>query len=225
MLTSSMVECTILENQKTKDVDTSLIGKLSGLLVFASVIPYALRVYQRKITPNITGWSVLTVVGLVLLVNYYESGAKENVWPAVAIFINALLVTVLAFYHGTIERPDWFDIGCIVLSVIALGLWLLFTKTPISIPHASTLALCVSIFADIVGTIPIFRAAITHPEKDRPFMWLLSALGYGIVVFAITDHTFANYVVPVYMFFALLAIAYPLIVYRIKRRLPAREWI
>ncbi|MEK7209134.1 MAG: hypothetical protein AAB677_02655, partial [Patescibacteria group bacterium] len=77
------------------------IGLTSGLLVVASVIPYSIRTYQGKVQPNLTSWSLWTLIGLALLLTYKSSGAEANVWPAVFGFTNPLLITIIVLRrHG-----------------------------------------------------------------------------------------------------------------------------
>ncbi len=71
-------------------MDTKLIGEISGGLVIISIIPYALRVYQKKIKTIPTTWFLWSVIGLALLLTYKSSGANESMWPAVFGFTNPL---------------------------------------------------------------------------------------------------------------------------------------
>ena len=106
-------------------MSAEIIGLISGLLVIISAIPYVIRIYQGKIQPNLTSWSLWSFIGLALLLTYKSSGAQANIWPAVFGFISPVLITALVLrQHGGWAKPNKIEIACIVFSLLSLGLWL-----------------------------------------------------------------------------------------------------
>ena len=198
------------------------IGLASGLLVIASAIPYGIRTYQGKVQPNLTSWSLWTFISLALLLTYQSSGAEANVWPAVSGFIHPLLITILILrQQGGWTKPNRVEIACLVFDLSSLILWLGVRESR----ELSQYALYLAIIADACAAIPTLVFVWTQPNGDRPFAWCLFAVGYGLAIFAITEHTLANYVLPFYMFFAALSISLPLILYRLKHRISLVEWV
>lgn len=203
-------------------MDTATIGMISGLLVVLSIIPYALRTYQGKIKPNLTSWSLWTLLGLALLLTYKSSGAESNIWPAVFGFTNPMLITLIVLKrHGRLAKMEPVEIVCLILGLISLVIWLLVYDRR----ELAQFALYVAIFADMCAAIPTIHFVWTEPDGDRPFAWCFFAVGYGLTIFAIKEHTFSNYILPLYMFFAGFAVAAPLIIYRWKNKVPLKEWI
>lgn len=201
---------------------TETIGLLSGLLVIISVIPYSIRTCQGKIQPNLTSWSLWTLIGLVLLLTYKSSGAEANVWPAVFGFTNPLLITILVLRrHGAWTKPNRIEIACFVFGLMSLGLWVGVHESK----ELSQYALYLAIIADLFAAIPTIVFVWTQPNGDRPFAWAFFAVGYGLAIFAITEHTFANYVLPLYMFFGALSITFPLALSRWRQKAPLSEWV
>ncbi len=198
------------------------IGLTAGVLVMISVIPYSIRTYQGKIQPNLTSWSLWTLIALVLLLTYKSSGAEANVWPAVFGFTNPLLITTLVLRRrGEWTKPNRVEVACLVFSLLSLGLWLGVRERKELVQYALYLA----IIADACAAIPTIVFVWTQPNGDRPFAWALFAVGYGLAIFAITEHTFANYVLPLFMFFGSLSIAFPLARYRWRQKAPLSEWV
>jgi hypothetical protein len=76
-------------------MNAEIIGWISGFLVMINVVPYGIRVFQGKIHPNLTSWSLWTIIGLALLLAYKSSGAKANFYPAIFGFTNPFLITLL----------------------------------------------------------------------------------------------------------------------------------
>ena len=198
------------------------IGMVSGLLLIISIIPYSIRTYQGKIRPNLTSWSLWTLVGLVILLTYKSSGAEANVWPAVFGFTNPILITLLILRkQREWTKPEPIEIACLVFGLTSLGLWCVVRQNKDLSPYALYLAMV----ADLCAAIPTFAFVWSKPNGDRPFAWCLFAVGYGLAIFAITEHTFANYVLPAYMFVGALSLAFPLVQYRWKKKIPLSEWI
>lgn len=187
-----------------------------------SVIPYAIRTYEGKVHPNLTSWSLWALIGLALLLTYKSSGAGSNVWPAVFGFTNPLLITLLVLKkHGRWTKMNRVEIVCLILGLISLGIWVAVHDKQ----GLAQFALYVATGADVCAAIPTIVFVWTQPHGDRPFAWCFFAVGYGLAIFAVTEHTFANYVLPLYMFFGALSVALPLALYRWKKRIPLSEWI
>jgi len=202
-------------------MSAELFGMLSGGLVVISIIPYSIRTYQGKIHPNLTSWSLWTVIGLALLLTYKSSGAEANVWPAMFGFTNPLLVTILAARRmGEWAKLNKVEVACMVFGLMALVLWLIVHQDRGLVQYALYLA----IIADACAAIPTIVFVWTQPDGDRPFAWGLFAVGYGLAFFAITEHTFANYVLPAYMTVGSFSVTVPLALYRMRQKVPLREW-
>lgn len=198
-----------------------LIGLVSGILVIVSIIPYALRTYQGKIHPNLTSFALWSLIGLAILLTYKSSGAKANVWPAVFSFTNPILITFLVIrQRGRLTRFGTLEIICLVIGLISLGLWVIARGNV----ELSRYALYFAISADACAGIPTAAFVWKHPDRDRPFAWVLFAIGYALAFFSIAERTFANYILPAYMCSGSLCIAAPLILYRWKKKIPLSEW-
>lgn len=199
-----------------------LMGSISGALVVLSAVPYSVRVYQGKIKPHIISWGLWTLIGFSLLLTYKSSGAGANVWPAVFGFTNPLLVMILVIWRkGTGGKLSRLDALCLFLGLVALVMWW-FMRADQSLAQY---ALYVSIIADACAAIPTFAAYYADPTQDRPFAWLIFAVGYGLAVFAVPEPTLANYILPIYMFLGASLIAVPLVLYRARNRVSLGEWI
>ncbi len=203
-------------------MNAETIGLISGVLVVISVIPYSIRTFQGKIHPNLTSWSLWTLLGFVLLLTYKSSGAEANVWPAVFGFTNPFLITILVVWRrGNWGKLNRIEIVCLVFGLLSLVLWCIVHEHK----ELAQYALYLAIVADACAAIPTIVFVWTQPNGDRPFAWAFFAVGYGLVIFAITEQTFANYVLPLYMFLGSLSITFPLARYRWRQKAPLSEWI
>jgi len=203
-------------------MNPEFFGLISGGLVFLSVIPYAIRTHQGLIEPNITTWSLWTIIGLSILFTYKSSGAEANVWPAVFGFTNPLLIALLACKHrGEWTKPNNVDKTCIVIGLVSLVIWAITRQEQ----DLVRFALYMAIVADAVAAVPTINLVWQKPESDRPFAWGLFAIGYGLSMLAITEHTFANWALPLYMFFGAGSVAVVLARHRVKTNAPWKEWV
>ena len=203
-------------------MNPEFFGLISGGLVILSVIPYAIRTHQGLIKPNITSWSLWAVIGLSILLTYKSSGAEANVWPAVFGFTNPLLIALLACKHRSEwTKPNDVDKTCLIISLVSLGTWAITRQEQDLVQFA----LYMAIVADAVAAIPTINLVWQKPESDRPFAWSLYAIGYGLSMLAITEHTFANWVLPLYMFFGGGSVAIMLAIHRVKIKAPWKEWV
>lgn len=200
---------------------TELVGILSGVLVFASVLPYSLRVFQKKIKPVLVSWGIWSVLGLAILLTFKSSGAEDNVWPAVFGFSNPLLVTILAFWRGDRRKPNHLEYTCLALGLSAIAMWVFIQHEQWLVQYA----LFVAITADALAVIPTIVYLLKNPMDDRPLMWMLFSVGYGLSLFASKELTLADLILPTYMLCGGMCVAIPLLIYRVRRNIPVWDWL
>jgi hypothetical protein len=118
-------------------------------------------------------------------------------------------------------KPKRVDIACLVFGLLSLAIWLITRQNK----ELSQYALYLAIIADIFASIPTILFVWEDPTRDRPFAWGVFAIGYGLAIFAITEHTFANYALPIYMFLGASSVTSILAFHRLKQKIPIREWV
>lgn len=201
---------------------SEMFGWLSASIVGLGALPYLWRVWEKKITPNITSWSLWSIIGGLVLLTYDSAGAKANVWPAMFGFINPVVITLAAIKQKSVwEKLTRIEYLCIALCVTTLIVWWFVRSNA----ETAQYALYLAIIADGCAVVPTIFYYWRDPGADRPTWWLVYGVGYGIAVFAITDHTFANYVLPIYMLLGATIVFTILSAYRIKNRAPIKEWV
>lgn len=197
------------------------IALISATIVALSGVPYLVRVYQVKIKPVPTTWLLWSIIGLALCLAYKSSGAKDNLFPAIVGFVSPTLVLVVSAWKGKWAKMELHEAICLVMGPLALEAWWFVRNDP----ELAVWSLCLAIASDMCAAIPTFIFFWRHPEEDRPFAWFFFSVGYFVVIFAVPEKTFANYVLPVYMSIGAMTAALLLIVPRVKRGVPLREWI
>ena len=199
----------------------SVFGWLGAALVVISAVPYTIRAWQRKIEPNPISWGLWTVIGFALLVTYISAGATESAWVYVFGFTNPLIISVIVFVRSRKREPlGLHDYIALVMGLAALALWL-FVRSDESM---SGWALVLAIAADACAVLPTLAYLRRDPMCDRPFAWSLFALGNFVNLFAIRDGDITEYILPIYMVIGGLLITAPMILYRLKHRVPLKHW-
>jgi hypothetical protein len=197
------------------------IGAWSGGMVFLSVIPYAIRTYERKIQPVPTTWSLWSLIGLAVLLTYRSSGAEANAWPAVFGFVNPSVIVILSVWRrGEWKRPTLSERFCFFFGLLSLAMWIFMRQDR----NLAQYALYVAIAADLCAALPTLIFVWREPDRDRPLAWVIFALGYFLAIFAIPADTLANWIVPLYMTLVALSVAFPLALYRLRLRVPLKDW-
>jgi len=203
-------------------LDKELIGITAGVIVLITLIPYVWRVHSGKIEPNLTSWFLWTIIALALLVTYYGSGARENVWMAVVGLTNPLFVTILvAIKHPSKIRMNRLEKICLSVGITSLVLWFIFRNQESLVQYALYMAL----IADGCAAVPTAVCYWRDPKLDRLFAWGVFCMASALNIFAIPEQTFANYAYPVYMVIGSGFITLPLVIYRVKKKVPLKEWI
>lgn len=197
-------------------------GILSAVIVLASYPVYIFRIWQRKITPNIASWAIFVIMSVALaLSSFASSGFNANSWVTIGPLLGCSCVLISALIRSKEKSMTKFDIVCLILGVSSIILWYFTRQTKEFVQYA----LYLGIFTDFIGLLPTSVFLTKNPDKDRPGMWIIFAIGYFLSMFAITEHTFANWSLPVFMTIAPALGWFPLVRYRIKNKIPLKEWI
>jgi hypothetical protein len=196
-------------------------GVVSALVVLASYPIYGIRVWQRKIVPNISSWIIFTIIAVALFLTYRSSGAKENGWTTLGPLVGTTSILIIALSRSKERKMVRTDRVCLIIGSLTIVAWFLTKQDRNLVQYA----LYLGIMADFIGIVPSAIFLKKHPEKDRPAMWMIFSFGYFLSMFAITEHTFANWSLPVFMTFAPALVWVSLVKYRIKNKIPVKEWI
>jgi len=199
----------------------TVFGILSAIIVFLSYPVYVYRIWQRKIIPNIASWSIFVIISVAIFLSYASSGAKENALTTYGPMIGCGIIFLVSLLRSKEKTINKLDILCIFFGCTSILTWY-FTKDA---KQTAQFALYLALLADFIGIIPSIIFLNKHPEKDRPAMWIIFSLGYFLTIFAIKDHTVSNWVLPIFMVIIPSFCWIPLIRYRIKNKIPIKEWV
>jgi hypothetical protein len=192
-----------------------MIGYFSLILVLFAGLIHAKRVWSGVIRVHPVSMIIWSLTGIALLVSYKTMNTNyefyvtigNTIFPVVNLFISMR-------YKVRLELSRW-DYATAFFGIVSIVTWYFVRQSHELSAYANYIAL----FADMCAIVPTFRMVKVNPMIEKPLPWILFGIGFGINVFIITDKSFANYVLPVYMFFAANSIAVIQIIHRQKNNI------
>lgn len=168
-----------------------VFGGIAGILSFIAFIPYIVGIIKYGTRPNRASWIIWLVLGFILAVSYYSSGAQNTMWVPVSYVIGPLIVIILALKKG---EGGWnkFDKMCLAGALMALIGWRIF--------NVPLVALVVSLLIHLAGSLSTIKKSYLKPYSESLLAWIFFSFGHLFNIFAIEQFKFAIIVYPVYMF-------------------------
>lgn len=167
------------------------IGVGAGIVSFFGFVPYIWTMCKGRTRPSRASWFSWSIVGLMLLLSYYYSGAGETIFVPIGYFLGPFIVFLFAIKLGE-GGLNIFDASCITIAIASFVVWII-SKSPI-------LALKLGLFAHFIGALPTIRKSYYEPRKENRFAWLIFEIGNAINIIAIKEITFAKTIYLFYMF-------------------------
>jgi hypothetical protein len=188
----------------------------------AAAFPYLAGVWRGEFQPNLNGWVLWTLIGLVMLLSYRSAGAEENILVGVVAFTNPLAVTVLVLWkRGGWATPDALEMASAFVCVSALMIWGLKHRDQ----RYAKLTLVMSIIADIGAAIPTLRVAWYTPLNEQPIPWGMYCVAMVFAFLAITKKTWDQYALPAYGLALGISMTLPTVIYRLLHHIPFFQWL
>lgn len=193
----------------------SIVGFTAGCLSFVAYLKYIHSTLYGSTRPNKATWSILTLVGILILVSYYQGGARDTIWVPIAYVIGPLIITIVSFKKG---ESGWskFDIWCLIGSIISMVIWFI-TSSPLW-------ALLINIFIDFLGLLPTIRKSYLEPGTEDRSAWVLESVSGVLNVVAIKAWVFSIYIYPVYLALVNGSIAI-LLVYGMYKKIKSKDYL
>lgn len=203
-------------------MDTSIIMSIVAQL-FASIagVLYLVRTFQGINKPNIVSWSIWALIGWTLLLVTVTNPRAEVVakFFSAILAISPTLIAIVALKKGTIQSVGWEDRIAASVAIIAIVIWFIMKDNPGLTP------IIIAIVADVCALIPTLQFVHRAPAEDRPVAWLAFSFGSMLTFLSLENWNPESYLLPCYMMIGSFAVAYPLVIYRIHKKIPWRDWI
>ncbi len=161
-----------------------------GSLLAAFVYIRSMLVGNTK--PNRVSWLMWAIAPLIATAAALSNGVGWAVLPVFMAGFSPFLIFAASFYT---KKAYWklstFDYVCGALSGLALIMWWL-TKEP-------NIAIVFAIASDALAAVPTLTKALTNPETESVWPFLIGVFGAASSLAVATLWTFSEYAFPIYL--------------------------
>jgi len=169
-----------------------LLAIIGASLGFAAGITYASAVWRGRAFPNRVTWSLWTAIPLIIFGASITKGAGLQSLFSLAAGLGpaAVVLVILMRRNESYWRISWLDVCCCILSLLALGLWI--------ITRDGNYAIGLSLVADLSAAFPTIVKAYKEPSSESAIAFVLFMAGAIMVLLATKHWTTANTAFPLY---------------------------
>lgn len=187
----------------------TILGALAGVVAFGAYVRYFVSIVRGESKPNRTTWWIWAIMGAILALSYYFTGARNTMWAATAEFLGPFTVAVLSLRYGEGGLKDKRDLTCMVGAVLSIVLWIL-TDDPL-------IALVSGLLVDTFAIVPTIVKSYLRSEDEDFGAWFGTWVSDGMNMFAVESLRFGILVYPIYMFVSTSIVVAILFVKRLSR--------
>ncbi|GAB4523919.1 MAG: hypothetical protein Tsb0014_01950 [Pleurocapsa sp.] len=168
------------------------VGIYAGIVGLLGFLPYIITTLQGKTKPNRASWWIWGILGVILGITYYYSGATTTIWVPICYAICQLITAVLSLKYG---EGGWtrLDKICLAGSGISLILWWVF--------NSPTIALLFTLIIDLLGALPTVIKSYSEPEQESCFSWTIFLIANTLNLIALEEWSIALAAYPFYLFY------------------------
>ncbi len=198
---------------------THALGLLAQFILAVSILPYSISIFRGTVKPNRISWFIWSVIGLAFWLVTPPTADEVTKMLTVIFMVNPAIIFILTLFKGEYLRPDRLEIFSLVIGLIAIAVWYLLRES------SGILPISIAIFADFCALLPTIRFVFDAPDEEKPLAWIFFFLGSFIALFGIDDYHLESLLLPLYMTIGASFVVFPLVRYRIQKRIPLKEWI
>jgi len=172
-------------------INGEVLGIIAGVLSFIAYFPYIYSIFKGKTKPSRSSWWIWSFVGLLILLSYYEVGARNTIWIPLVFFICPLIIAILSIWFGEGKKLNKLDKICILGVLISLIPWFVFKSAHVT--------LFINIFIDFLGFLPTFQKTYQNTESEDGTTWILFFVASILNIIALENYGFSIMLYPAYM--------------------------
>lgn len=165
---------------------------LSTAIALAGSLRYAYLTVRGRSTPNLVTWTLWAAAPLIAFFAQLDAGVGLPALTTLSAGVGPLIVLAASFIgrHRRV-RLTAFDVGCGVISVIALVVW--------AGAGQAEFAVVLAVAADAAAALPTVRKAWRDPASENAFFYGLVGTGGVITLLTISDGAPASWAFAAYI--------------------------
>jgi len=196
-----------------------ILGFVAQFILAISIVPYVISIFRGTVKPNSISWFIWSLIGFAFWLITPPSADEVTKMLTVIFMLNPTLIFLLTLFRGENTKPDSLEIFSLVIGLSSILAWFFLKNT------AGALPISIAILADFCALIPTLRFVFKSPQEEKPLAWIFFFLGSFIAVVAIEEHNIESLLLPIYMTIAAFLVVFPLVKYRLKMKIPIKNWI
>jgi hypothetical protein len=157
-----------------------IISAIAVVLTFIAYIPYYRDILHGRTRPHVYSWSLWGLLTVLIVALQIKGGAGAATWVTAAAGLLCLGVVVLSLRNGK-RDITLSDTITAVLSLIAIGVWLIAKQPVVSI--------ILVVLADMLAFFPTVRKSWNQPYAETLSLYITNALRFALVILAIKHYT------------------------------------
>lgn len=181
-----------------------LFGAGSVLVSLIAFVPYLWGIYRKQVRPHLIGWMIWTLLTAVIFWAQLQSGGGFGAWTTATISFTCLIAFVCSFFYGD-KSITRFDIICLGLSIVAIGLWLI-CKTPLY-------SVILLTFVEYLGMGAMTKKTYLDPYSENLTYFILCIIKYTFAAMTLDSWSWITAFYPVAIVVQALAFSL-MIIYR-----------
>lgn len=158
-----------------------VISTIAVCLTFIAYVPYYRDILKGKTHPHVYSWSLWGLLTVLLVALQIEGGAGPATWVTAAAGLLCIGVVFLGLRNGKRDITTS-DTVVAILSLIAIGFWLIADQPVISI--------ILVIIADGLAFIPTIRKSWHKPYSETLSLYVTNAVRFFLALAAVETYTF-----------------------------------
>jgi len=187
------------------------LGIIAGAIALTAFIPFVVAILKGKAKPSIITWTTWTVVNMLLIKSYYDSGAHNTLWIPIAFFAGDVIICLLSFRFGE-KIITKFDKAVIALTTINILGILIFS-------YNKDVVLALSVATLVIGGLPTIKKSWLRPQNENKLVWSMFGLAAILNLCSIEDWSRIEIIAhPLYVFTVDVTVA---VILWIKSKQPA----
>ncbi len=200
-------------------IEPYYLGLLAQFILAISILPYTISIFRGTVKPNRVSWFIWSVIGFAFWIITPESADRVTKMLTVIFMVNPAIIFILTLFKGESNKPDRLELFSLLVGLSAIVVWYLFRNSSGLYPISMAIA------ADFSALIPTLRFVFIAPDEETPLAWICFFLGSFIALFGIENYSLESILLPIYMTIGAFCVVFPLVRYRIRMKVPIRNWI
>jgi hypothetical protein len=189
-----------------------ILGTLIGAI---GSVAYLIDTVKGKVKPNRVSFLLWSIAPLIAFAAQMKQGVGLEALMTFSTGFLPITVFIASFVN---KKAEWkvtrFDLGCGLLSIVGLILWL--------ITKVGNIAIFFSIVADGLAAVPTIVKSYKYPDTELAWPWIATVFGVVLTLLTLKELTFANSGFIVYILLV-NSLIFSLIQFRIGERLGYKD--